>query len=62
MKYIIVAIVSFLIGYNFRFIHRLILKFIITLKYREKKYFEELKIDKEIDTDFWDENDFKGMF
>lgn len=62
MKYIIISVVSFLIGYNFRFIHRLILKFIITLKYREKKYFEELKIDKEIDTDFWDENDFKGMF
>lgn len=62
MKYIIISIVSFLVGYNFKLIHRLIIKFIITLKYREKKYFEELKIDKEIDTDFWDENDFKGMF
>lgn len=62
MKCIIVAIVSFLIGYNFTFLHRLILRFIFTLKYREKKYFEELKIDKEIDKDFWDENDFKGMF
>ena len=61
MKYIVISIVSFLIGYNFTSIHRLILKFIITLKYREKKYFEELKIDKEIDKDFWDENDFRGM-
>ena len=62
MKYIIVAIVSFLIGYNFTFIHRSILKFILKLKYREKKYFEELKIDNEIDTDFWDIDDIKRMF
>lgn len=62
MKYIIVAIVSFLIGYNFISIHRSILKFIFKLKYREKKYFEELKINKEIDTDFWDIDDIKKMF
>lgn len=61
MKYVVVSIVSFLIGYNFSSIYRLILRFIFNLKYREKKYFEELKIDKEIDKDFWDENDFRGM-
>ena len=62
MKYIVISIVSFSIGYNFTFIHRLILNFIFKLKYREKKYFEYLNIEKEIDKDFWDENDFKGFF
>lgn len=60
MKYIVISIVSFLIGYNFTFIHRLILNFIFKLKYREKKYFEEFKI--KYDDDFYDykfsKNDF----
>lgn len=60
MKYIVISIVSFLIGYNFKYIHMCIIKFIIKLKYREKKYFEEFKI--KYDDDFYDykfnKNDF----
>ena len=57
MKYIIFSIVSFLIGYNFDLIHRSITRFVLRLKYKERKYFEELKIDK--DNDFWEDNDFR---
>lgn len=57
MKYIIVSIVSFLIGYNFDLIHRSITRFVLRLKYKERKYFEELKIDK--DNDFWEDNDYR---
>lgn len=53
MKYVLVSIVSFIIGYNFDFIFRRIVRFIYKLKYREKKYFEELKIEKD-EFDFYD--------
>ena len=57
MKYLINSIIFFLLGYNFDSIHRFIIRFILRLKYKEKKYFEELKIDK--DNDFWEDNDFR---
>lgn len=53
MKYIILCVVSFVIGYNFDFIFRRIVRFIFKLKYREKKYFDELKIEKD-EFDFYD--------
>lgn len=57
MKYLINSIIFFLLGYNFDSIYRFIIRFILRLKYKEKKYFEELKIDK--DNDFWEDNDFR---
>ena len=60
MKLIFVAIVSFVLGLNFRFIYRYIINFIFRLIYNEKKYFNELKIN--YDEDFYDykfsKNDF----